>query len=123
MAWRKYGRGKRGNPIFGIILLAALIFFFAVEELPALLSGLDELDDSFGRKSVAESAYSVPQTEEASVDAVSYTYVLNTNTKRIHKPECSSVYEMADHNRQRTNKSVAELEAEGYVKCQRCFGG
>ncbi len=45
------------------------------------------------------------------------TYVLNTETKKIHKPTCR----YADNkNRQETNKSKAELEAEGYEACKVC---
>lgn len=71
---------------------------------------------------------SVPRNENASKSEEpaqpqtnSYSYVLNTNTMRIHKPGCSSVTEMNPKNRQPTNKSIEELEAEGYVKCKRCF--
>ena len=62
-----------------------------------------------------------PVTVTPEPETVSYSYVLNTNTMRIHKPNCSSVNEMNPKNRQPTNESIAELEAEGYVKCKRCF--
>lgn len=44
-------------------------------------------------------------------------YVLNTNTKKIHNPWCSSVPKISPKNYATTNKSVEELEAEGYTKC------
>ncbi len=53
----------------------------------------------------------------------SYVYVLNTNTMRIHYPYCDSVNEMSSRNRAYSNKSVAELEAEGYVPCGNCRPG
>ena len=46
-----------------------------------------------------------------------FKYVLNTNTKKIHNPWCSSVQRISPKNYQETNKSIEELEAEGYVKC------
>ncbi len=50
----------------------------------------------------------------------SYSYVLNTNTMRIHYPYCHSVDQMADKNKAYSDKSVAELKAEGYVPCGNC---
>ncbi len=77
--------------------------------------------DSVPRSETASPPPSEPETTAPEPATTSYSYVLNTNTKRIHKPGCSSVYEMNPKNRQRTNKSIEELEAEGYVKCKRCF--
>lgn len=48
-------------------------------------------------------------------------YVLNTNSKKIHKDECSALAKTALRNKQSTNKSLKELEAEGYSKCAICF--
>lgn len=44
--------------------------------------------------------------------------VLNTNTKKIHNPWCTSVAKIAPKNFETTTLSVAELEAQGYVKCK-----
>ena len=46
-----------------------------------------------------------------------FLYVLNTNTKKIHNPWCSSVARISPQNYQETSRSVEELEAEGYTKC------
>ena len=80
--------------------------------------------DSVPRKettSTAPTTPSEPVTVTPEPATPSYSYVLNTNTLRIHKPDCSSVNEMNPKNRQPTNESIEELEAEGYVKCKRCF--
>ena len=48
------------------------------------------------------------------------SYVLNTNTKKFHKPSCSSVDQMKDKNRRDytgTRESVINM---GYKPCQRC---
>ena len=75
--------------------------------------------ESTPRPAPAQSSEPATTTPEPATS--SYSYVLNTNTMRIHKPDCSSVNEMNPKNRQPTNESIAELEAEGYVKCKRCF--
>ena len=45
------------------------------------------------------------------------TYVLNTNSKKIHLPECR----YAENNyREETNKTKEELLTEGYSECGIC---
>ena len=47
-------------------------------------------------------------------------YVLNTNTKKFHYPECSSVDDMSPKNRKDVNISRDEIISQGYVPCKRC---
>lgn len=49
------------------------------------------------------------------------TYVLNTNSMKIHHPGCSSVAKIAPQNYSTSNESIADLQAKGYSTCQRCF--
>ena len=49
------------------------------------------------------------------------TFVLNTNSKKIHKPGCSSVSDMSPKNRQDYQGSLAPYLAQGYEKCASCF--
>lgn len=48
-------------------------------------------------------------------------YVLNTNSKKIHKPHCSSVSDMSPKNRKDYEGSTDPLLAQGYEKCKACF--
>lgn len=48
------------------------------------------------------------------------TYILNTNTMKFHKPDCSSVDDMEEHNRQEYTGSREDLVADGYEPCGRC---
>jgi DNA-entry nuclease len=47
-------------------------------------------------------------------------YVLNTNTKRFHYPECASVRQMADHNKKTETTTREKLISEGYSPCGNC---
>ena len=47
-------------------------------------------------------------------------YVLNTSTKKFHKPSCSSVKQMKEKNRRDYHGSRAELEDQGYTPCGKC---
>lgn len=50
----------------------------------------------------------------------SVKYILNTNTKKIHYPSCSSVDQMKEKNKQATGLSKEELISQGYSPCGRC---
>lgn len=59
------------------------------------------------------------QTEETTKnsDTAEFKYILNTDSKKIHAPTCR----YADNKyKEETNKSISELEAEGYTKCGTC---
>lgn len=48
------------------------------------------------------------------------TYILNTNTKKIHRPTCSSVSQMKETNKQTYEGTVEALENMGYTPCKKC---
>jgi len=47
-------------------------------------------------------------------------FILNVNTKKFHKPECSSVEDMKESNRQEYWGEKELLEEKGYEACKRC---
>lgn len=55
----------------------------------------------------------------AEENPVSYSYVLNTNTMKIHRAGCSSVSQMSEENKGYTNDYDGAI-AQGYVPCKRC---
>ncbi len=50
-----------------------------------------------------------------------YTWVLNTNSKKIHKPSCSYASGISEGNYETSNKTLEELESEGYTPCKVCI--
>lgn len=60
------------------------------------------------------------QPTDGTTEPMTVTYVLNTGSMRIHKPDCGSVETIKEANRQATSKSREELIAEGYEPCGRC---
>ena len=60
------------------------------------------------------------QVAAVAPQAASTTYVLNTNTKKFHRPQCSSVNQMKEKNRQNTTMSYDEIIEKGYVPCKNC---
>ena len=47
-------------------------------------------------------------------------YVLNRNTKKFHKPTCTSVKQMKEKNRQIYEGTREEIMQRGYEPCKRC---
>ena len=47
-------------------------------------------------------------------------YILNENSHKFHKPECSGVKDIKDKNRREYTGSREELIREGYAPCGRC---
>lgn len=49
-----------------------------------------------------------------------HTYILNTNTLKFHKPECSSVNQMSEHNKGEFSGTRGELISQEYEPCKNC---
>ena len=59
---------------------------------------------------------SVQKSETSNVQ----TYVLNTSTKKFHKPDCSEVKKMKSTNKKTYKGSRSTLISEGYSPCKIC---
>lgn len=79
-----------------------------------------EIDYSTGESSVSETqneasdyAANKDNTEE---------YIINTGSGKFHKTTCSSVSDMAEHNKVTYSGTKEELIESGYSPCKRCIG-
>lgn len=69
----------------------------------------------------AEEAFSEGNVSAASAgETVQETYVLNRNTKKFHKPSCSSASDISEENRADFTGTRQELLDAGYEPCKRC---
>lgn len=48
------------------------------------------------------------------------SYILNTNTKKFHRPSCSSVKQMKESDKKSSSESRDALIAAGYDPCKKC---
>ena len=48
------------------------------------------------------------------------SYVINTNTRKFHRPDCPSAAKMKGENRQEREASRETLIEEGYEPCGQC---
>lgn len=71
------------------------------------------------QSSVQESSPAVQEAEQAPAasDTSELTYVLNTKTKKFHKPSCSY---LPTANRKDTSESRESVIAQGYEPCKKC---
>lgn len=58
--------------------------------------------------------------QQAADNTFARKYVVNTNTMKFHYPTCSSVAQMADHNKQAVTDSKQQLIDKGYSPCGIC---
>lgn len=56
-----------------------------------------------------------PETDETVKE-----YVLNTNSKKIHLPDCKSVKDISEQNKSVVNTTKSKLINNGYVGCKNC---
>ncbi len=72
-----------------------------------------EINYVTGESSLASTSENETSTEKA-------TYILNTNNKKFHKADCSSVKDIKDKNKQDYTGSRDDLILQGYEPCGRC---
>lgn len=60
------------------------------------------------------------EVDEAYFNKDAQDYVLNTNSKRFHKPDCADAKSMKKENRQEVTTSRELLTAQGYKACGSC---
>ncbi len=71
-----------------------------------------EIDYATGESKAAETG--------AADSSVQEQYVLNTNTKKFHKPTCGSAIDMKEENKEEYTGSRELLIEQGYVPCGNC---
>ena len=86
-----------------------------IEETPKHDTSIIDYED----KSIAF-LNSENESEEITADATNCDYVLNTNSMKFHFPSCSSVDNMAAHNKKYFIGTRNDAIAIGYDSCGRC---
>lgn len=68
------------------------------------------------KSTVAENLQSEKETEKA----IGSVYILNINTKKFHRADCSAVKQMKEQNKQEFKGTRDELISQGYEPCKKC---
>ena len=60
-------------------------------------------------------------TTASESESIVMDFVINTNTRKFHLPDCNSVADMAEHNKMEYTGTIEELKNMGYTPCKRCL--
>lgn len=79
-----------------------------------LFVGCDGSDSSVVDRVIV---YTEPAT---TIETVGINYIINRNTGKFHYPDCTSVDQMAEHNKKEYTGDRDDLILQGYEPCKRC---
>ena len=105
---------------------AAVPISYVYEPITKAETGTKETSASESEKVTKDTVTSETKIETkgtlaaTETEAQERTYVLNTNTKRYHRPNCNSVPDIKDKNKEVVTTTKEKVEDEGYRPCQRC---
>lgn len=78
-------------------------------------------DDSADEKAVDDSPVTSEETDGSMTQSKAMDeYILNTNTKKFHRPSCSNADQIKDENRSDYSGDREELISQGYEPCKNC---
>ena len=69
---------------------------------------------------ISDTANAVVIDDHTNTNTDTSGYVLNTNTKKFHRPTCQSVGEMKEKNKEYSTNTREQIIQEGYAPCKRC---
>lgn len=73
-----------------------------------------------GSSSGTDAKKDTDSSKDSSSTATKQDYVLNTNTKKFHKPSCRSVKQMSEKNKKEVKDTRDHIIADGYDPCKIC---
>lgn len=90
---------------------------------PDYTGGVDNSDSDSGNGSGSswETEYGGTTETTENNSGNEQEYILNTNTKKIHRPSCSSIKQMKEANKKSYTGSLDDLLNQGYVPCKKCM--
>ena len=78
----------------------------------------ENADDERNSRGIVEQESEAVETTTAAAEE--FTYILNTNTKKFHYPDCNSVRQMKDKNKKEFTGTREEVISMGYKPCGNC---
>lgn len=78
------------------------------------------IDYATGENQLAVSGENIADSLGKTDNGEGSDYVLNTNTKKFHKPTCESVFDMREKNKKEVFSTREEIIAQGYEPCGKC---
>lgn len=103
-------------------LASAGVEVFRTDELGDIYCTSDgsEVTFSYGEYHKDSDTSAAEIEEPQQPDTISETYILNTNSRKFHRPDCSSTSQISDANREEYTGTREELIEQGYTPCGYC---
>lgn len=103
-------------------LASAGVEVFRTDELGDIYCTSDgtEVTFSYGEYHKDSDTSAAEIEEPQQPDTVAATYILNTNSRKFHRPDCSSAFQISDANREKYTGTREELVEQGYTPCGYC---
>ena len=103
-------------------LASAGVEVFRTDELGDIYCTSDgsEVTFSYGEYHKNIETSGVEAEEPQQHDTVAETYILNTNSRKFHRLDCSSASQISDANREEYTGTREELIEQGYTPCGYC---
>lgn len=103
-------------------LASAGVEVFRTDELGDIYCTSDgtEVTFSYGEYHKDVDASDTEVEEPQQPDTISEPYILNTNSLKFHRPDCSSASQISDANREEYTGTREELIEQGYTPCGYC---
>lgn len=103
-------------------LASAGVEVFRTDELGDIYCTSDgtEVTFSYGEYHKDSDTSAAEIEEPQQHDTVAETYILNTNSLKFHRPDCSSASKISDANREEYTGTREELIEQGYTPCGYC---
>ncbi len=102
------------------LLNARGVKVYRTDQLGTIVAVTDGTSLTFMDSKGAVKEYGDTIKADESQEAALQVYILNTNTKKFHKPDCQSVKTMKETNKEEYSGSREELIQSGYTPCQSC---
>ena len=71
-------------------------------------------------QTVEENTSNIENIPEQTTETNTSTYIVNKNTKKFHKPTCSSVGKMKEENKETMESTREQMIENGYDPCKQC---
>ena len=98
--------------------------FYRIANTLGVVPSLDGDEENAAEQGIQNQQQTDAQTGQAETGddqkSTAITYVLNTNTKKFHYPDCNSVRQMKAKNRKDVKETREEVIQQGYSPCGNC---
>jgi DNA-entry nuclease len=113
---------KKFNLWIIIIIIILVCFVYSKDQKSTVTTNNVKNNITTTTKSSSSKSNSAKKatTNTVKETPIGYDYVVNTNTKKFHRPGCSSINQMSDKNRRDYSGSRDDLISQGYKPCKKC---